>query len=54
MFDEGVGEAAEAGHLGEGVAGVDAAGGEGGVVEEVDDFEAGFLGVDGEGAHGVV
>ena len=51
MLDEGVGEAAEAGHLGEDFAGVDAAGGEGGVVEQVDDFEAGFLCVDGEGAH---
>jgi len=49
-----VGEAAEAGHLGEGVAGVDAARSEGWVVEEVDDLEAGVLHVDGEGAHGVL
>ena len=54
LFGEGVREAAEAGHLGEGVAGVDAAFDEGGVVLEVDDFEAGFLDVDGEGTHGVV
>ncbi len=54
ILDEGAGEAANAGHLGEGVARVDAAGGERGVVEEVDDLEAGFLHVDGEGSHGLL
>jgi len=54
ILDEGAREAAEACHLGEGVARVDAAGGERGVIQEVDDLEAGFLDVDGEGSHGVL
>ncbi len=54
VLDEGAGEAANAGDLGEGVARVDTSGGEHGVVEDVDDLEAGFLHVDGEGSHGVL